>query len=399
MSRSLTSLSPRVVIAFLGTWVLALLAANLVPVLIGSLVADLAMTVTAAGALVTAMSLGSAGAMFATNRFVATADRPKVARVGLTVMAVGFGLGALTLQTLPVCVGVILGGIGSGIVIATGTAAASATENPDTTLSTVMIVNRLAAALLLAVMPLIGSDLRTILLILMALGLIGLFTAASLPNLPLDLPATGTKAPVGTLAIVFALVFGLWSLTEDMVYAMTEILAVDHVGLSADTSSLLLSLKVVGGLVGALLAPIALRTIGRSLSILAIIVVSTTAKFLIVTTTSSVVYSVSLVTWGVMYGAVLTLVFGLAARMSVSGRVGVLVWSVYICGIALGPLAGGALISNVSYLAFGIFVAIPSVITGIAVLVVSRRSGVSERGGQLTADEVSMPPTSPAHSA
>lgn len=385
MRSSFAALTPRTVVAFMGTWVVALLAANLVPGLIGALVADLGMTVSEAGAMATAMSLGTALAIFGTNRLVDTGDRPTYARIGLALMTIGFGAAALILQPLPVWIGVVVGGIGCGVVISTGTAASSATKNPDNTTSTVMIVNRAAAALMLAAVPLLNNDLRSILIVLAILGLVGQLTASGLPNVPVESIQAGPDRISG-LAITLAITFGLWSMTEEMVYGMTEILATEHVGLSVEESSFIISFQIIGGLVGAILAPIVLKVIGRSISILVILVVSTTSKFLIVTTTVPAVYAMAMGSWGVMYGAVISLIFGLAARMAVTGRVGMIVSSLYITGLAFGPLVGGILISQVSYFAFGLAVAIPSFIMGVILLVVSRQSGVSERGGDVDAD-------------
>lgn len=386
MNSTFPALNPRIVIAFIGTWVIALLAANLVPVLIGALVEDLGMSLTAAGTLATVMSLGTAGAMFATNRFVAKGDRPKLARLGLGIMAVGFGGAGLSLQTIPVQAGIILGGIGCGIVIAASTAASSATRNPDNTTGTVMIVNRAGAAALLAVVPLLGNDLRAILFVLAGLGIAGILMAGGLPNLPVELPAKDSREPLGAMAILLAFIFGLWSLTEEMVYTMTEIVAVENVGMSAGELSSWLSVSIIGGLAGAVLAPIVLRVIGRSWSLVGIVVISTICKFLLVTTDIYWLYASALVTWGAMYGAVLTLVFGLAARMAVSGRVVVFVTSVYMIGIALGPMAGSWLVAYVTPLTFGLAVAIPSVLAGLILLWISRRSGVPEHG-ETTVDQ------------
>lgn len=380
----LAALTPKVVIGFLGTWVLALLAANLVPVLIGALIADLGMSVASASALATAMSLGTAGGIFATNKLVAKGDRPKMARIGLLAMAAGFGLGAVTLTAAAVVAGVVLGGIGAGIVVATATAASSATRDPDKTVNTVMIVNRLAAAALLAVVPLLGSDLRNILAILAALGLAGLLAAGGLPNLPVEAahrPAPGRGA--GAKAVVLALVFGLWSMTEDLVYAISGVIGMDSAGMTLDSISLVISLSVVGGLLGALASPLALKLLGRSLAILLIITVGSVCKYAVLTATSATVLSAGIVLAGTMYGAVLALVFGLAARMDLSGRVGTLVMGVYIVGVALGPVIGGNLVGVVGPQALGLVIAVPSLAFGALLFAISRRSGVSERGGDL----------------
>ncbi|EMY32887.1 hypothetical protein D477_017724 [Arthrobacter crystallopoietes BAB-32] len=381
---SLAALTPKVVIGFLGTWVLALLAANLVPVLIGALVADLGMSVAAASALATAMSLGTAAGIFATNKLVAKGDRPRIARIGLLAMAAGFGLGAFTLTTAPVVAGVVLGGIGAGVVVATATAASSATRDPDKTVNTVMIVNRLAAAALLAIVPLLGSDLRNILVILAGLGLVGLLSASGLPNLPIEAaqkPAAGRRFE--SKAVILALVFGLWSMTEDLVYAISGVIGMESAGMTLDGISLVISLSVVGGLLGALASPLALKLLGRSLAIVLIITIGSVCKYAVLTATSAAILSAGIVLAGTMYGAVLALVFGLAARMDVTGRVGTLVMGVYIVGVALGPVIGGNLIGAVSAPVLGLAIGIPSLAFGALLFVISRRSGVAERGGAL----------------
>ncbi|GAA1187461.1 MFS transporter [Nesterenkonia xinjiangensis] len=381
MSASAPRLAPRVVVSFIGTLVLAYLAANLVPVLIGALVNDLGFTVAHAGNLVTLMSLGTATGLFAANRFVARGDRATVARTGLTGMVIGFGSAAAVLTPSVVQVGVIIGGISCGVVMAAGIASTAVTMNPDKTTTMVTIVNRAGAALLLAVVPLLGNDLQHLLTVLALLGAAGLFAAGGLPNLPVQEKPTGRLLPFTPAAILLAAVFGLWSLSEDMVYAMLEILAVQNVGLSPGQSSVVISLQIIGGLTGAVVAPLVLARIGRSLSIFGILVLSSTAKFLIVSSTAAPVFLAANVAWGLAYGAALVLVLGLAARMDVSGRVGVLVSTIYIIGIALGPAVGGILVTYTSPLMFATMVSAVSVVAGLVLLMISRRSGVPERGG------------------
>lgn len=389
MPATAPQLTPRVVVSFIGTLVLAYLAANLVPVLIGALVNDLGFTVAHAGNLVTLMSLGTAAGLFAANRFVARGDRPTVARTGLAGMVLGFGGAAAVLTPAVVQVGVVVGGISCGVVMAAGVASTAATMNPDKTTTMVTIVNRAGAALLLAVVPLLGNDLRNLLIVLALLGAAGLITAGGLPNLPVQEEPTGTLRGFAPAAILLAVVFGLWSLSEDMVYAMLEILAVQNVGLSPGEASVVISLQIIGGLTGAVLAPLVLMRIGRSLSIVGILLLSSTAKFLIVSSSTASVFLTANIAWGLAYGAALVLVLGLAARMDVSGRVGVLVSTIYIIGIALGPAVGGVLVTYTSPLMFAVMVSAVSVAAGLVLLMISRGSGVPERGGdRLEAEEL-----------
>ncbi|MFD2758428.1 MFS transporter [Gulosibacter faecalis] len=384
----LAALTGRVIFGFVGTWVFALMAANLVPVLIAAMLKDLGIDIATAGALATGMTAGSALAMFVTNRFIARADRPKLGRLGLLLMVVGYGLPSVILTTPTVMVGLIVGGIGAGIMIATGTAAAASTRNPDRTVTLVMVINRLGATALLAIAPIFHNDLRTVLIVITALGVLGLVLAGGLPNLPTSaLEATGAistadgrvRRTIGTAAIVFGVSILFWSLTEDMVYSMTSVLA-QQSGIDPETNSALLAGKVFGGLVGALLAPLALRLFGRSWSLVGIIAISTVMKFIMVTSTSPVAYIVGILVWGVMYGAILVLFTGLAAIMDVTGRTGVFVSGFYLGGVAFGPLVGGQLVGVLTPLQYAIVVTVPSVLFAAALFVIARRNRKFEQG-------------------
>lgn len=400
----LAALTGKVIMGFVGTWVIALMAANLVPVLIAAMVQDLGVDIATAGALATGMTAGSALAMFITSRFIATADRPRLGRLGLLAMVLGYGIAAALLTTPAVMGGLMLGGIGAGIMIATGTAAASSTQNPDRTVTTVMVINRIGATALLAIAPLFHNDLRSVLIVIAALGLLGLLLAGGLPNLP----ATGAGLPRDTgssvaatatppaasrtvtiTALVLAVSMCLWSLTEDMVYSMTSVLA-DQAGLTPEVSGALLAGKVGGGLLGALLAPLALRWIGRSWSLVIIIAISTITKFIMITSGSALAYSVSIVIWGVMYGAILVLVTGLAAVMDVTGRVGVIVSGFYLAGVAFGPLIGGQLVGVLSPIQYALVVTAPSIVFGAALFLISRSRRKFE-DGNTTALPVAAP--------
>ncbi|UOR00994.1 MFS transporter [Leucobacter allii] len=388
----LAALTGRVIFGFVGTWVFALMAANLVPVLIAAMVQDLGVDIAAAGALATGMTAGSALAMFVTNRFIARADRPRLGRIGLVLMVIGYGVPSAVLTVPTVMGGLIVGGIGAGIMIATGTAAASSTRNPDKTVTTIMIINRLGASALLAIAPLFHNDLRSVLVVIAALGVVGLLLAGGLPNLPesalAPAPTAGAGASAGDArlrrtmggaAFAFAASILLWSLTEDMVYSMTSVLA-QQSQISPETNSALLSGKVLGGLVGALLAPLALRWIGRSWSFVLIIALSTLTKFVMVTSTTPVAYTVAILVWGAMYGAILVLYAGLAAIMDVTGRTGVLVSGFYLAGVAFGPLVGGQLVGVLTPLQYAITVTVPSILFAVVLFVIARRNRKLERG-------------------
>ena len=409
---SLPSLTARVLLGFVGTWVIALMAANLVPVIIAGLQADLQVDIGVAGALATGMTAGSALAMFVTNRFVALADRPRLARIGAVMMVVGYGVPAVWLSVPTVMAGLMFGGLGAGMMIATGTAAASSTKNPDSTVATIMIINRVGATAFLAITPLFNNDLRTVLAIIAALGVFGFIVAAGLPNLPQRAAARSTGGPAATpiagsagtteisraqgsrvrgtitgTAVLLAVSMALWSLTEDMVYSMSTFLA-DRASVDPEITGMLLAGKVGGGLAGALIAPLMLRWIGRRFSLVSLIAISTVTKFLMITVESATVFSVCIIIWGIVYGALLVLITGLAAVMDITGRTGVMVFAFYIVGVGFGPLVGGQLIGLVAPVTYAFIVTLPSVVFGMILYVISSQRRKYDDGNTTAIDTV-----------
>src|SRR5699024_1393410 len=156
-------------------------------------------------------------------------------------------------------------------------------------------------------------------------------------------------------AFVVAVSMCLWSLTEDMVYSMTSVLA-EQAGVSPEFSGTLLAGKVFGCLIGALVAPLLLRWVGRGWSFVLFIGLSTVTKFIMITTGSDVGYAISILVWGVMYGAILMLVTGLAAVMDLTGRTGVLVSGFYLEGVAIGPLVSGHLVGDLSSIQYDMMI-------------------------------------------
>lgn len=358
------------------------MAASMVPVLITAMIVQLEFSVSTAGGVATAMTLASVIAMGLTGRFVHRFSRPRIARTGLGVMAIGFGLGAAASNNGPVVgMGIVIGGIGVGLVVGSAIAASAVTENPDRTTTLVMVVNRAVAAAILLATPLFQNDLRLLLAALAGIALLGMIFAGGLPNLPSEAHARGAvQGPpqnLGIGIIVAGLAFA-WSATEDMVYAMALLLG-EAAGVTPDAAGMLLALQVSGGILGGIVAPFLIRGLGRGWAIAVVVVVSTAAKYLLVTTSSAAIYAVSIVSWGVTYGAALVLILGLAAKLDVTGRVGVFVSTGQLLGVALGPVTGGFLFESVSPVVFGTVVAIPSLIAGAWLFVISRGNSELDR--------------------
>lgn len=377
--QSRARLSPKIIGGFIGSGVISLVAANFVPVFISGMTQDLGFELGRAGLIATAMSLASVLSMWTANFFVARRSRPLIALVGLAFMITGFGVAGLMYTAGSVTLGLVIAGLGCGAMGAASTAAVSATENPDRSTTVVAMINRIAVSALFLLAPIYFGDLQQVFLMLAALGVAGTLLVRGLPNLPAGLAkcaarSTAKGSRFHAVGLLLAIAFGAWSLTEDMVYSLTAAVFGVHAGLSVEASTALLAYKVLGGLLGTVLAPVALKKLGRAGSIATIVLISTISKFLMITTTNPTVYTVALVVWGVVYLAVVVLVLGLAATMDVSGRVGVLVSSFYITGIACGPLVGGMLQPHVAFLDYALLDCIPALVFGLVIFLIARNT-------------------------
>lgn len=383
--RRTASVETRSILGLVSTWVFALLPANLVPAIIGRLVAEHGVAVTTASAVATGMTLANAAAVLALRPLASRGYRNLIARTGALVLMVPLFVGMLTLDPTVIMAALVVGGIGSGAAVAASTAAVSATADPDRATNIVMIVNRFVVAAAFFLIPIIGGGLQSALLLIIIPGIIALLGAAWLPSAPAELERAETPVPltdtvkrfermddrrVRLLSWALALGFALWSVTDDGVFGLVEIFAADNVtAMDAGTVTTLLGVAILCGLVGALVAMPLARLIGRAPMLLILLISSLLAKIGLMITTSPVVFTLSNCVWGFAFGAMLPVIFGLAAQMRRNGSASVLVNGVYIFGVALGPLvssqiyaATNAFVLCVSMTAIAIVGAIPIVL-------------------------------------
>ncbi|WP_423058567.1 MFS transporter [Brevibacterium linens] len=375
--RNVPTLTPKVLGGFIGSGVIALIAANFVPIFISGLSEDLGFDLGAAGMIATSLAMASVVSMWLATFFVAKHSRPMIAGSGAILMVIGFGLAAVFYSPQIVPLGLIVAGLGCGIMAAASVAAVSSTADPDKSTTVIALINRLAVSALFLLAPVWFGDLRSVFVVLAILGGLGLVLVRGLPNPPT--PRLATSAPPDSAAghtlklsgVILAIALGLWSMTEDMVYSLTTAVFGVHAGLSPEASTSALAYKVLGGLLGTVLAPLALKKLGRSMAIVLVVIVSTASKFILITTGDPTAYIISLIVWGVVYLTALVLVLGLAAQMDLSGRTGVFVNSLYTVGIAMGPLIGGALQPRMSFHAYAVLDCTIAVLAGLTIAAVS----------------------------
>ena len=329
------------------TWSFAFLPANLIPTIIARLVNDYDMSVGFAGALATAMTLLNSATVLLIRPWVRQHSRAPVAALGVIILIAVAVLGILIPTATVFTFLLLLAGVGSGLVLGAASASISGMQDPDRSANIAMIFNRLIVALAFFTVPLIGGSMTAILLVLVVPGLFVLLTVRWLPHTPPEsIEEENTKsirrgksAPIGALAWLLALSFGAWSVTDDGIVGIAELIAISRFGDAG--SGLFLNMYAVAtlaGLGGAVLAPFLTKLTSRPFAIALAIIISFVAKMSMLLTTGEMLYSIAVVAWGFVFGLSLPLIFGLAAVLKRDGSASVAVNGVYILGVALGPI-------------------------------------------------------------
>lgn len=373
------------------TWGFAFLPANLIPTIIARLVNDYGMEVTLAGALATAMTLLNSATVLLIRPRVQRHSRSGVAATGVMILVAVAVLGIFIPNPMIFALLLLIAGVGTGLVLGAASASISGMHDPDRSANIAMIFNRLIVAIAYFTVPLIGGSMTAVLLVLAIPGVLVLLTVSWLPKQPVASETVSEAGentpskpePVGALAWVLAISFGAWSITDDGIVGVAELIAMGRFG--DDGSTLFLNMyavATVAGLGGAVLAPIMTKATSRATAISCTLIISFWSKMLMLLATGQFLYSVAVIGWGFAFGLSLPLIFGMAAVLKKDGSASVTVNGVYILGVALGPIVGTQLydLGNEPLLAWVMgFIGVASVVAIILVSVqIGRRPGLAE---------------------
>ena len=321
-------------------WVYAFLPANLIPSVIGRLVSDFGMDVTRAGLLATGMTLLNSATVLAVRPLVRRGLRVPLALLGAGILVGVCGIGIAAPLPAVISVLLLVAGVGSGLALAAASASISATPAPERSTNIAMIFNRLVVALAYFLVPVIGTSIETIFLLIGVPGLLVLLTARWLPGVPATAhsAATAGAASAGRLAWVLAGGMGLLAVTDDGIIGISEVIGTGYFGESGSTLVLnLYAFAILAGLVGALAAPVITRGLGRVGALTVALVLSLLGKLCILVFPSVGLFSAGYLIWGFAFGLCLPVIFGLAAAMRADGSASVAVNATYVLGVALGP--------------------------------------------------------------
>ena len=358
-------------------WLYAFLPANLIPTIIGRLVTDFDIDVTTAGLVATGMTLINSATVLAIRPVVRRGYRPMLASIGAGILIAVSLVGMFTESGAVISALLLIAGVGSGLALATASASISATSDPGKYTNVAMVFNRLVVAIAYFLVPVLGTSMLAIFLILCIPGFAVLLTARWLPEVPKASSSveSGSATSAGKLAWVLALAMGLLAITDDGIIGLSELIGIAFFGEGGSALALnLYAIATLAGLGGALIAPVLLRIAGQTNTLLISLVVSLISKISLLVVPDTVVFSIGYLGWGFAFGLCLPVIFGIAAALRADGSASVAVNGVYVLGVALGPTVAAYIYDLGGTMLLAIVMGIIGLIASTLMLMVSLKT-------------------------
>jgi hypothetical protein len=375
------------------------LGVNLSPYMITAAQTGLDIDVLAASWLVTATLLLTAVTGLAIAPLCAGGHRRMVARTGLAIAALGFTTAALVpaliLPALLVC------GTGAGGAVAASGAALAAFRNPDRVAGFNGLANRGVITIVLAVIPLIGLAPFDVFGALALFSILGLLVSAWLPAapvidpqagaavaeaMPIDVPPTGAVrlSPARSRTVTIAgfsllVVFALWAVSEDSLWAMAGIMGAEQTGLTPEGLGLALSGATAGGLIGSVLLMIVGSRLGRAVPLAVLLVAGGVLKIVEGFTSDPTAFIVVFIAWNTVYAIAFMYFVSTSAALDADGRWSGPLLAVYLVGSALTPVIGAALVGMLGFQGFAVALGIASFVLAVPASAIALLSTRLER--------------------
>ncbi|MEV0171766.1 MFS transporter [Streptomyces sp. NPDC050803] len=353
------------------------LAPYLLPTTVGRLDSGLPLTATQAGAIGSALLLSSASAGFLLASRVDRVGPRTLARLGLTLAALGYGGAALTHSVPAVVAGTVVGGFGSGTATAVAATGIAAQPNPHrTTTFGLLGVSALAGAVYLTV-PHLGPGHG------LPLAAIALTALAVWPLTARLSPATATDRalretdplPHPRSGLVLAAALMCWSLAQNSLWGVSGRIGLTQAHLSEVTVGAVFAIALGAGLVGVVVASALGPRLGLAVPIGVGTAVIAACIAVSASATDLTTFATGEITWNALYPIVLSYVIGLAASLDGRGRWAVLVGSASSLGTAAGPLTGSVLAARAGFPTMGAVLAAGLLVVAVPMTVVAMTAG------------------------
>lgn len=375
-------------VATFGIGIAGYLGVNLSPYLITALQTGLGTDVLTASWIVTGALLLTAVTGLATAKLCAGPRRLLVARVGLVLATVGFGVAALAPAPALIVTGLLLGGLGAGGAVSSSGAAIAAFINPDRVAGFSGLANRAVVTVILAVVPLIGLAPINVFGTLALFSLAVLFTSMWLPSAPAvehaTVPVAATGASVADAArprrietiagFVLLVTFALWAVSEDSLWAMAGVMGADQAGLTPEGLGIALSGATAGGLVGAILLMIVGDRLGRAVPLAILLAAGGLLKIAEGFVTDPTMFIVVFIAWNTVYAIAFMYFVATSAGLDADGRWSGPLFAVYLVGSSLTPVIGAALVEVFGYQGFTVVLGVASFALAVPAFLVARIS-------------------------
>ncbi|UUX58716.1 MFS transporter [Glutamicibacter halophytocola] len=370
------------------------LAVNLSPYMITALQGAIGADFVAAGWIVTLVLLATAIIGLAVAPLCAGRSRMLVARGGLALGVLAFGIAAMSPSTEVMIASLLLGGAGAGGAVAASGAAFAAFANPDRVAGLNGLANRGVITVVLAVVPMLGLAPINVFGALALFCLIGLALSPWLPQAPItqDVPqrtrggsprtADRRETRAGLLLLA---AFALWAVTEDSLWAMGGVLGDSQAGITAQGLGFALSGSTAGGLIGSMVLMIVGGRIGRAVPMGILMLLGSILKLATGFATDPVVFILLFIAWNTTYAVVFMYFVAVAAALAADGRWSGPLLAVYLIGSSLTPVIGAGLLASLGNQGFTLVLAIASMALAVPAVAVALFSSRGNRAAEETA--------------
>ncbi|NUP47745.1 MAG: MFS transporter [Catenulispora sp.] len=344
---------------------------NVMPVVLPGIASRFHLSDTSSGIVATVQLLATALAALAAAPWASRPGRIRFARLGLLLAAAGLITACIAPNFTTLILSNLIAGAGLGVVYAAGMAAIAATEDTDRASAVAVVGATILIALLIIALPMANDSWggAAAFALLAALCLPALWCVRAMPDAAERTTEQHSTAPPPML---FVLALVLLGATEQGAWSYSEVLGENHAGLSADTVSVVLSVVSVASLAGVGLSAWAVRRFGRLPTVAVFFAVEAMAKLTVASTASGNGFITAVTVWQICYMALLVQVLAVAASADRSGRWVAAASGAVAVGTGLGPAPAGWILDSIGAPAFGLVLAVATLLAAIPLLRTTR---------------------------
>ena len=359
-----------------GAFLVGNLAQALAPLIVHAITQHMSMATSKAGYLVSAEFTGIALTAILIGPFIDRLPKRRIAVIGclaaVTMHIISIQLTASYLTLLWVR---FLAGLGAGATLAAGGAIIAGAAAPDRMFALVKTFNAMVMAVMfwLAGYAVKGYGVGG------GYGVLALIVFCTLPLL-YRFPATvretqgSIKARLPHFFLGSLTLFALlnWVMVVSAPWAYLAIIG-ERSGLAVEQISALLGAGFIIGMTGGLLAAWLDLRFGRSVPVIAGILVNGTTWLLICAVPHPVVYTVSVLLNNISYFFTLPYLLGSAAALDREGRWASIASTSFLGAVAIAPAAGGLIMDHWNATTLGVFTFTGGIVTAVLIVLVANR--------------------------